>query len=152
MNIYSLQYGFGHEVQDLISLNIYLSGCKNNKRCNMIKCQNQLLRNFNEGTNYLQWYSKIYKYMSKEFVECIVLLGGEPLDQNEKDLFFLLSMIDYAQYVKKSNLLIYIYSGYLFEDKKELIIKLFKKGIKAICLGEYNEKENKKKWLYKEEV
>lgn len=145
MKIYSLQIGYGIEIKDEISLNIYLSGCKNNKNCERNKCHNPELKDFRNGNNYSLFKDNINKFIKNNLIGCIVLLGGEPLDQNCFDLK------DLILYIKsKCNLPIYLYSGYNYEEKSELITKLFKIGIDGFCLGPYKE-NGEKKWLYKKD-
>ena len=55
MNIYDIQLSFGNEVPNQISLNIYFSGCINNKKCDKNLCQNKDLHNFCVGNSYLNY-------------------------------------------------------------------------------------------------
>lgn len=142
MNIVSAQLGFGTEVENKISLNIYVAGCLNNKQCNIKKCHNPKLRSFNIGIPYKEFLSNIDEILKKEdLLDCVVILGGEPLDQNFKDLKDLILHIKFI-----SKLPIYIYTGYRFEDKRNTIKKLFNIGVMGFCIGEF-QKKNKKNWV-----
>ena len=106
MFISNLQIGFGLEIPNKISLNIYISGCKNNKECDMKNCHNQELRKFKKEINYLSWYPTVTSLLKDNLINAFCLLGGEPLDQKESYLN------DLINFLKVFNLPIYIYTGY----------------------------------------
>jgi len=137
MNIGYLQIGFGNEIKDKVSLNIYLAGCKNNKKCEMAKCHNPELRDFNIGDYWTTFNTKIEKLLKEELCNSICLLGGEPLDQNKDELKHLLD------FLKKFNLPIYVYSGY----DKQHILNNFEDILTYftdIIYGHYSENYNNK--------
>ena len=142
MNIAQIQFGYGTEIEDKISLNIYFSGCHDNKLCDRNKCHNPELHNFNYGYSAKDFINKIKKTVRSEIVECIVFLGGDPFDQKLLSLIELLNNID-------TNKPIYAYTGYtkdqLVELKKEYLIAI---NFTNICYGEFKEGENNKKWFY----
>lgn len=139
MNILSCQLGFGNEVKDNISLNIYFSGCKNNKKCNMSLCHNQECRDFNSGSNYTLWYDFIKKLVECDVVQCFCLLGGEPLDQ---DAIELLNFVDTLTHY---SLPIYIYTGYDYNHIPFSKYANFLKKCFGIYYGHFDpDKDNKK--------
>ena len=144
MKIGNIQLGFGIEVPNAISLNVYLSGCKNNKQCNMAQCHNQHLRNFNYGVDYTEVLPTIKQLCNSELIDCVVLLGGEPLDANEESLKTLIQFIRNNCKV----LPIYIYTGYTYTQIISSITKLFEYGIDGICYGPYDG-HSIKQWVYK---
>ena len=143
MHIAQIQLGYGTEVPDKISLNIYFSGCHNNKFCDRKKCHNPELHDFNYGEHYSKFVDKIKKTINSEIVECLIFLGGEPFDQNLLQLINFILQLD-------TNKPIYAYTGYTEEQLTKM-----KKGylasinFKNICYGEFKEGENKKEWFYK---
>jgi organic radical activating enzyme len=146
MNIVSLQIGYGTEIKDNISLNIYLSGCFNNKLCDREKCHNPELWNFSYGTNYEDRFNDILQFFHRDkFLDCIVLLGGEPFDQNISQLNDLISFI-YA-YIGCP---LYIYTGYTKKQLEENnnFHHLLTHYITNIMYGEFKEGKETKKWWY----
>lgn len=145
MNIYDLQLSFGTEVPNEISLNIYFSGCKNNKKCDRTLCHNKQLHDFNLGYNYVEFLPKIKDLLSRSnLVSCICLLGGEPLDQDIDDLKQLCS------YLRDIivDIPVYCYTGYDYEDAEDDII-VYKKllGIKDFYVGHFSPTKNNQYWL-----
>lgn len=138
-----LQVGFGLEVKDTTTLNIYLSGCLPNKNCARDKCHNQDLLDFNFGSDYKNWLPRI-KNKTTKLIKGFCLLGGEPLDQDFEQL------MDLINFLKKANLPIYLYTGYtksqLDNHKHKDIFSNFEK----IYYGAYipNKKDNKKELVY----
>jgi len=130
LNIGGLQVGFGTEIQDKISLNIYLSGCKNNKRCDRNKCHNPKLLNFKHGKSYTECAEYITSMLCTNLIECVCLLGGEPLDQDESSLINLIKEIKHVRDIP-----LYMYSGY--DDKDFLIDKKAILGVSEIIYGHY---------------
>ncbi len=146
MHIASLQIGYGTEIKDNISLNIYLSGCHNNKLCDREKCHNPELWNFKYGIVYDKWFNDILQFFhSNDFLDCIVLLGGEPFDQN------ILQFNDLILFIRKYvNCPLYIYTGYTKEQLEENknFHQLLTHHITNILYGEFKEGQENKKWLY----
>lgn len=144
MKIYNIQLSFGLEVTNKISLNIYFSGCKNNKKCNREQCQNKELHSFAVGEEYTNYFNDIYKLlMRKDLIDCICLLGGEPLDQNIEKLQ---NLLNYIRSIK--NIDIYSYTGYDYiENKIDIDNFLDVLKIKDIYVGHYSEKNNLQYWL-----
>ena len=140
MNIGAVQLGFGIEVPGKISLNIYVSGCRPNKKCDRDKCHNPKLKDFDVGEPYERVLPDINNVLNrKDLVECVAILGGEPLDQFESELVDLITHIQ-----NKSLLPVYIYSGYSYTNKKTLMDKLLKEhNVKGICTGEYRQGKGK---------
>lgn len=142
MNIANLQIGYGLEVKELISLNIYLSGCKNNKGCDRGKCHNKELQSFDIGVPYYKVLPKIISMLDSSLIDCVVLLGGEPLDQDKAELTNLIDKI-YSLTTKD----IYIYTGYSTSNMPYSPREL--PYIKGIFIGPYREGSSKELILYK---
>lgn len=150
MKIASIQIGYGTEVKDKISLNIYLSGCHDNKLCDRSKCHNPDLQKFNFGENYLDWQERIESILyDSDLIDCICLLGGEPFDQNRFALQDLIERIVVAQVDNIVLYPIYVYTGYtqqqLLDHKRDYIFLDF---ITNIYCGEFKEGKETKKWFY----
>jgi anaerobic ribonucleoside-triphosphate reductase activating protein len=81
MRIASTQYTLSNR-----SFEIYLSGCSGNPKC--IGCYNKELQNFNIGEEYNErYFNKIKEkvLIFSNIIENLMVLGGEPLDQNQKE-------------------------------------------------------------------
>ena len=66
------------------SLDIFFAGCNN--RC--INCCNPELMSFENGTNYIEWFSKIDHYL-KDYhllIKRVFLVGGSPNHQNPEQM------------------------------------------------------------------
>jgi hypothetical protein len=144
MNIYNTQISFGLEIPNKISLNVYFSGCKNNKKCDRDKCHNKELHSFTVGENYTNYFDYIHKLlMEYSLIDCVCLLGGEPIDQNKLCLHNFLNKIRSIK-----NIDVYSYTGYDYQMNKEEIdnfLNIFK--IKDIYVGHYSESNNLQYWL-----
>lgn len=140
MNISILQIGFGLEVPDKITLNIYLSGCLPNKQCVRDKCHNPELHDFNNGTDYKLWLHDI-TMKTTGLIQGFVLIGGEPLDQNPKDL------LDLINFLNKLKLPIYLYTGYTEQQLNNHELKGILNKFTKIYYGEYIPNKNNKKEL-----
>lgn len=87
MNILATQYTLTRK-----SLEIYLAGCNGNPHCS--GCHNPETWNFNQGTQYNKKYfnneikAKIENF--DDMINNIEIFGGEPNDQNLKDLRLML--------------------------------------------------------------
>ena len=103
MNIISTQYTLENK-----TLEIYISGCYGN----CYGCHNPELKNFNIGENYI----KQLDFIKQKICECdylidnIWILGGEPLDQNEKELINLLKEL------KTTNKNIWLFTRYELDN------------------------------------
>ena len=87
MNILATQFTLEHN-----SLDIYLAGCSGSPHC--IGCHNPESWDFNKGKEYDLEYKKQIKdkvIMFDDMIKNIMIFGGEPLDQNHRELFNLLN-------------------------------------------------------------
>jgi anaerobic ribonucleoside-triphosphate reductase activating protein len=88
MNILSTQYTLSNK-----ALEIYVSGCRGNPHCT--NCHNPSSWNFDLGEEYNDEYfsnnikNKIEQF--KDLIDNIMIFGGEPLDQELDELFFMLN-------------------------------------------------------------
>lgn len=85
MNIADIQYSL-----ETASIEIYLAGC-NPPHCH--GCHNEALWNFNAGLPWDYWINGLienYRFMG-DLVQGIWVLGGEPLDQPQRELVELLT-------------------------------------------------------------
>lgn len=139
----SLQIGFYTEVPDKITLNIHLSGCYNNKKCDMKSCQNQLLRAFTYGTPIEVLRTDIARALREDIVDAVCLLGGEPFDQSITDLSQLVMFIRRTE----PRIPIYAYSGYEYPQVKGIVMRL---GLDGVCCGPYRGDSTTKTWHYPE--
>jgi len=135
----SIQIGFYAERPDEITLNIYLSGCRNNKKCDMRACHNQLMRRFDYGTDIRLLYPRIERVLREGMVDSVVLLGGEPFDQDIKELH---SLVAYIQSIRP-NISIHAYTGYEYDEVAGMARLL---GIESICAGPYVNGIDTKRW------
>lgn len=113
MNILATQYTL-----DTKSFEIYLSGCKGNPHCK--GCHNPLSWDFNNGELYDDNYKIKIEKKIKEFkflIDNIMVFGGEPLDQNHKELEKLLE--DLYEY----NIPIWIFTRYEINEIPDFVIK-----------------------------
>ena len=146
MNIYSLQFGFGTEIKDFISLNIYFAGCKNNKKCKRNLCQNKKLHNFTVGNHFTFWQSKIANIVKKDLCDSICFLGGEPFDMPISGLK------DLCNYIRSinDNLKIYAYSGY---DNPDFILYYIRElKLEDVYFGAFISNESNNQLWYSEYV
>jgi len=143
LKIGGLQLGYGTEKNDEISLNIYVSGCLNNKSCKRHECHNKELQDFNCGKHWTEYLTEIDVIIKSSLIDCIIFLGGEPLDQNVFEFLKLIKIIKNRYPFLK----IYSYTGYNYIDKKDMI--LYYKNyyqFDDICFGHYN-MYTQKTWL-----
>jgi organic radical activating enzyme len=143
LKIGGLQLGYGTEKNNEISLNIYVTGCLNNKGCDRNECHNKELQDFNCGTYWSEYLPKIDIIVKSNLIDCIIFLGGEPLDQDALEFLKLIKIIK-SRY---SQLKIYSYTGYNYINKKDMILH-YKNYYQFddICLGHYAT-HIKKAWL-----
>jgi organic radical activating enzyme len=146
MNIVDLQIGYGFEVPKKISLNIYFSGCIDNKLCDRHLCQNKEIHDFNVGKNYITFLPKIIFLLGRNtIIDCICLLGGEPLDQDEKEInnFFKSIRNIYP------NLDVFAYTGYNYDIEKEKIDSFKHQfNITSIYVNEYKVNSYNQYWIF----
>lgn len=103
---------------DTASFTIWFSGCS--MKCK--KCHNRLLWDKNAGTKYKvdSVISIVRATCNRLNVKSVVLLGGEPLQQDRQEL---LSM---CRSLKEAGLDIWLYTGYEFDEiDKELLQYLY---------------------------
>ena len=89
------------------SLEIYVAGCNGQPHCK--NCHNPESWNFNNGDLYTKDYLSAIKEKIADnplLIKNIMIFGGEPLDQNKSELFFLLKDL------KLFNLPIWIFTRY----------------------------------------
>ncbi len=88
MNIAALDYTFKQE-----SLDIYISGCQG-PHCK--GCHNPQLWDFNKGQYWTNWCKKITDYVIdfNQYINNIMIFGGEPLDQDINELVKLLGWLE----------------------------------------------------------
>lgn len=89
MNITDIDYGMSDN-----SYSIFLSGCSGNPKCE--GCFNPENWDFNVGRNWLTYTDRIRKDLTdfKILIKKIIIVGGEPLDQ---DIFVLNQMLKFLQ-------------------------------------------------------
>ena len=90
------------------AITIWFSGCK----INCHNCHNPKLQDFKNGKELTptELFALILDYMDELKTNSIVLLGGEPLDQDSEDLHTLCTLLS----ISGAN--IHLYTGYEFED------------------------------------
>lgn len=92
------------------SLEIYLSGCKK-PHCD--GCHNPELWDFDNGISWKKFVPEITDKINNHMVDEIWILGGEPLDQNKKQLIELLSLINLYE-----NVIVYLFTRYEIMNRK----------------------------------
>ena len=145
MNIFDIQLGFGSEVPGKISLNIYFSGCLDNKKCDREFCQNAHIHEFDKGYNYLDFIPQIQILLEKQlFIECVCFLGGEPFDQDIDQLIDITNKIQEL----KPGIDIYAYTGYDYPEHKNLIDDRIKTlNLVDVYAGHFSKSYNIQKWI-----
>lgn len=114
---------------DGISIDLFLYGC--NRHCR--NCHNPELQEFKKPTYSISELLEILEKQMKYNPYVLTLLGGEPLDNDIKDLVNLITAVKN----KFPSIKVAMYTGYEFEDvPKELIFIL-----DYIKTGEYNDLE-----------
>lgn len=99
-----------------VRVSLFVSGCRN--RCK--GCFNPETWDFNYGEEYTSetWYEILYA-MSPDYIAGLSILGGDPFEpENIAEITYLCKDIREA-YPDKT---IWIYTGYLYEDLKDLEI------------------------------
>lgn len=98
------------------SLEIYVAGCKGQPHCK--NCHNPETWSFDNGDeyngDYFLWIKDKVKE-NKKLINNIMIFGGEPLDQEEKDLFLFLATL------KTLNLPIWIFTRYDIDEVYDFV-------------------------------
>ena len=145
MKIFDFQIGFGSEIPNQISLNIYFAGCTDNKKCDRALCQNKHLHDFENGIEFGKVVIQIKTYLGKQnFIQSVCYLGGEPFDQSMSDLLYLTSIIC----TLRKDIPLYAYTGYDYPADKEKIdsyIECLK--LTDVFVGHYSATNNIQRWL-----
>jgi anaerobic ribonucleoside-triphosphate reductase activating protein len=100
------------------SLDIYVAGCNGNPHCK--GCHNPESWDFEQGVEYNNKYLSYIKNRIKDFdllIGNIMIMGGEPLDQNHDELIKMLS--DLKQFNKN----IWLFTRYEIDEVPEDIIE-----------------------------
>lgn len=144
MKIYDIQIG-SIEVPGSWSLNIYFSGCTNNKKCQRDLCQNKNLHDFNIGTPFKEMLNRIEATLEQgsNLIKSVCYLGGEPFDQNINDLRHLSDVIKFIN----PEINIYAYSGYDDSNIDKIKRYMFECSIKDVYIGEYKKDGINQYWL-----
>lgn len=113
LNITNIDYGMSDN-----SYSIFVSGCKANPKCK--GCFNPENWNFEEGRDWLNYIERIKKDLNefKNLINKIIIVGGEPLDQ---DLVILKQMITF---LKQFNTPIYLFTRFELEEVPKEILEL----------------------------
>lgn len=114
-----------------MSYNLWFSGCSKDPKCKNCHNPNLWKRNKECGKSLETWMQKMYDY--RDFVEAVVFLGGEPLDQSA-------AVEVLAEGAKELGLETWLYTGKEYEDIPKNIIKLSD----VIISGPYVEEESTK--------
>lgn len=111
-----------------MSYNLWFSGCSKEPKCK--NCHNPKLwkRNVECGESLETWMSNISDY--SEFVEALVFLGGEPLDQPA-------AVEVLAEKARELGLETWLYTGKEYEEIPKSIVEI----IDIIVSGPYVEEE-----------
>jgi len=100
------------------SLDIYVAGCNGNPKCK--DCHNPESWDFNQGAEYNNKYLSYLKNRIKDFnilIDNIMIMGGEPLDQNHNELIKML--LDLKQFNKN----IWLFTRYEIEKISNDIVE-----------------------------
>lgn len=96
---------------------LWLAGCK--KHC--LGCQNPSTWNFNQGKEVTEeTIEELAKILEKPYIKGLTLSGGNPTDNSEEDLVWLLQKIK-TRFPEKD---IWLYSGDTLETLKETKLKV----------------------------
>ena len=111
------------------TLEIYVSGCT--RACP--GCHNLALQDFKIGTTYLEYMPRLSYQLSKPFVDNIVIMGGEPLEQGRVNLEDLIKRLkSFNKYYERK---LGIFTGFEFEEVPHWI----KSNVDYIKCGRYDE-------------
>jgi anaerobic ribonucleoside-triphosphate reductase activating protein len=101
------------------SFEVYVSGCKGNPHCS--GCHNPELWDFKIGSIYNEKYFSYLKNRIKQFdilVDNIMVMGGEPLDQDIN------SLIKFLKDLKTLNKQIWLFTRFELEEIPEEVLSL----------------------------
>ena len=99
-----------------VRVSLFVSGCRN--RCK--GCFNPETWDFNHGKYFsTETIDEIYKAMSPDYISGLTILGGDPMEPENRPGVLRLSRIMKILYPDKT---IWIYTGYLYENLKDLEI------------------------------
>ena len=110
MNIAATQYSLKYS-----ALEIYLSGCAG-PHCD--GCHNPELWDFSVGESWRKRLRRVLKFQRTPMVQWVWVLGGEPLDQPEKELSRLLTIL------KKQGKPVVLFTHYELKDIPLKILNL----------------------------
>lgn len=113
LNITNVDYGMSDN-----SYSIFVSGCKAEPKCE--GCFNPENWEFNIGKDWLNYVNKIKQDLSdfKTLINKIIIVGGEPLDQ---DLVILKQMITF---LKQFNIPIYLFTRHELNKVPEFVLEM----------------------------
>ncbi len=100
------------------SLDIYVAGCNGSPKCT--DCHNPESWDFNQGAEYNHKYLSYLKNRFKDFdyfIDNIMIMGGEPLDQDHDELLNML--VDLKQFNKN----IWLFTRYEINQVSDDIIE-----------------------------
>lgn len=104
-----------------IRTSVFFTGCTHG----CFGCFNEEYQSFQAGNPFTKKEEVlILSYLKRKEISGLTILGGEPMQQNAKE------MIDFLSSVKEVSKDIWVYSGYTFE---EIMACPAKKGILSFC-------------------
>lgn len=110
MNITNIDYGMSDN-----SYSIFISGCKANPKCE--GCFNPENWDFSIGKNWLNYIDKIKKDIIdfSSLINKIIIVGGEPLDQN------LVALEQLMQFLSQFEKAIYLFTRFELNEVPEFV-------------------------------
>lgn len=100
---------------DGVRVSLWVSGCE--QHCK--GCFNKETWNFYNGRPYDIFTAfEIVKALEPEYISGLTILGGEPL--HHKNVGFVGQLLKMVRYIYGDTKTIWIYTGYIYEDIKEL--------------------------------
>jgi anaerobic ribonucleoside-triphosphate reductase activating protein len=99
---------------------IYLSGCNGKPKCS--GCYNKELWDFDVGEEYtLKYFGKLQQkiYRFKNIIDSIIILGGEPLDQDLLDFYY------FTEDMKSFNKILWLFTRYELSEIDLKILNQF---------------------------
>lgn len=120
----NIDHGFGLDTNGkYISINIYFAGCSKEPKCE--GCHNPELWDRENGRR--MPISDIIEIINSDAMSgALVLMGGEPLDQEE-------AVLELAKYANDKGIKVFLYTGKELEEVSEEI----KRAIDVIISGPY---------------
>ena len=99
-----------------VRVSLVVSGCRHHCK----NCFNKEAWDFNYGKYFsCEIIDEIYKAMKSYYINGLTILGGDPMEPENRHSVLRLSKIIKGLYPNKT---IWIYTGYLYEDLKDLEI------------------------------